>query len=83
MRLDTRAFALAFGIWWGGALFLLTWWVILLHGASADGGAIGQIYLGFSYTPLGSVIGLAWGLADGAIGGFLLAWLYNLFAKQD
>jgi hypothetical protein len=78
MKLDTRAFTLAFAIWWGGCVFLLTWWIILVHGATTDGGIIAQVYLGYSFTPLGSIIGLLYGLVDGAIGGFLLAWLYNL-----
>jgi hypothetical protein len=28
MKLNTGAFALAFGVWWGGGIFIATWWLI-------------------------------------------------------
>jgi hypothetical protein len=31
---------------------------------------------------MGSLIGLIWGIVDGAIGGALLAWLYNRLSAQ-
>ncbi|MFQ5670866.1 MAG: hypothetical protein ACE5HD_10180 [Acidobacteriota bacterium] len=31
-------------------------------------------------SPSGSLIGLAWALPDGLVGGALFAWLYNLLA---
>jgi hypothetical protein len=33
-------------------------------------------------SPLGSVIGLLWGLVDGFIGGLVFAWLYNLLVPK-
>ena len=77
MRLNVRAFALACGLLWGVGLFLLTWWIIMLDGASSDPTFVGRIYRGYTVTPVGSVIGMAWALVDGAIGGAILAWLYN------
>ena len=32
---------------------------------------------GYSISPMGSVIGLLWALADGFVGGAIFAWLYN------
>jgi len=80
MRLNVKAFALAFGIVWGLGLFLLTWWMILVHGASGAKTFIGLFYLGYTVSPLGSVIGLIWAFVDGLIGGAIFAWLYNLIA---
>jgi hypothetical protein len=77
MRLDVRAFALACGLLWGVGLFVLTWWIILFDGPSSDPTFLGQIYRGYEVTPVGSVVGLAWALVDGAIGGAIFAWLYN------
>lgn len=77
MRLNVRAFALACGLLWGVAVLLLTWWIILLDGSSSDPTFLGRVYRGYEITPLGSVIGLLWALADGAIGGAIIAWLYN------
>ena len=41
-----------------------------------------HFYYGYSLTPLGSLIGLAWGFVCGAICGAILAWLYNLFEAR-
>jgi len=77
MRLDVRAFAIACGLLWGLALFLLTWWVILFDGPSSDPTFLGRVYRGYQVTALGSFVGLVWALVDGAIGGAIFAWLYN------
>lgn len=81
MKLNVPAFALAFGLVWGLGLFLMTWWLIFNEGAAAAPTFIGRVYLGYTVSPLGSVIGLAWGLADGAIGAAVFAWLYNLLVR--
>lgn len=81
MKLDVKAFAIACGLIWGAGLFCLTWWVIAFDGITGDPTPIALVYRGYSISPLGSVIGLAWGLADGAAGGAVLAWLYNRLVK--
>jgi hypothetical protein len=68
---------LSCGLLWGLGLFLVTWWIIVLDGATGELTFIGRIYRGYSISPGGSVFGLAWGLVDGAIGGAIFAWLYN------
>lgn len=78
MKLDVRAFALTCALIWGPGLFLITWWIIAFDGATAEATLIGKVYRGYTLTPLGSVIGLIWGLLDGLIGGAIFAWLYNL-----
>jgi hypothetical protein len=65
---------------WGAGLFLLTWWIIAFEGASGDVTWIGRVYRGYSVTPAGSVVGLAWALVDGLIFGAIFAWLYNAVA---
>ncbi|NIP17910.1 MAG: hypothetical protein GWM87_06960 [Xanthomonadales bacterium] len=80
MQLNIKAFALACGILWSAALFLVTWWVIVLEGSSGNPTWIGSIYIGYNISPLGSIIGAAWGFVDGLIGGAVLAWLYNKLA---
>lgn len=83
MRLDIKAFALACGLIWGLGLFVLTWWIIAFDGSSPDPTLIGRVYRGYSLTPLGSLAGLLWGLADGLIGGAIFAWLYNTLAGHS
>ncbi len=83
MCLNVKAFALSCGLIWGLGLFILTWWIIAWGGGSIGKVTlIGQIYLGYSITPLGSIIGLIWAFFDGAIGGAIFAWLYNLLAGR-
>ncbi len=82
MKLNIAAFALAFGVWWGGAVFLLTWWLILLGADTGTMSLLQTAYIGYTLSPLGSLVGLVWGFFDGAIGGAILAWLYNLFAER-
>ena len=82
MKFNIKAFALTVGIWSGVGLFLLTWWLIILEGASGDVTLIGRIYPGYNISPLGSFIGFAWGFVDGLIFGGAFAWLYNMLIDK-
>ncbi|MBL7106255.1 MAG: bacteriophage holin [Phycisphaerae bacterium] len=77
MKLNIKAFAIAFGLMWGFGLFFLTWWIIMFDGSSDEATFIAKFYRGYSLTPEGSVIGLVWALVDGTAGGAIFAWLYN------
>lgn len=79
MRLSVKSLALSMGILWGAAVLLvgianLIWpgyGVAMLELASS-------IYPGYSIGGFGSVIvGAIYAFVDGAIGGSILAWLYN------
>jgi len=82
MKLDLRAFSIACAIFWGAALFLITWWIILFDGSSTGPTFIAKIYRGYSITPVGSLVGFIWGFVDGLIGGAIFAWLYNLLVGR-
>lgn len=82
MKLNVRAFAVAFALWWGVGVFLLTWWIIALGDPTTGPTFLGRIYIGYEITPVGSVIGLAWGLADGLVAGAIFAWLYNFLVAR-
>jgi hypothetical protein len=82
MKLHLRAFAVAAALWWGAIMFVTTWWLILWEGVGVDPGLFGRIYPGYRISPLGSVVGLAWGLVDGAVSGAILAWLYNRLSDR-
>ena len=82
MKVNVLAFGLAFGLVWGLGVFCLAWWVMAFEGATRDLLVLGHIYRGFNVSPLGSVIGLAWGACDGFGGGLILAWLYNCLAQR-
>ncbi|HMA88651.1 MAG TPA: bacteriophage holin [Burkholderiales bacterium] len=77
MKLDVKAFALTCSLVWGFGLFCLTWWVIAWDGVTGEPTFIARLYRGYSISPMGSMIGLLWALADGFVGGAVFAWLYN------
>jgi hypothetical protein len=83
MRLDLRAFSLTCGIIAGLGLFVITWWIILYEGATGEPTMIGMVYRGYSISPLGSLVGLAWGFVDGIVGGIIFAWLYNKLCGSE
>ncbi len=78
MKLNVRAFSLSAGLFWGCGLFLLTWWIILFDGITGEPTIIARLYRGYSISPAGSIIGMAWACVDGLICGAIFAWLYNL-----
>ena len=82
MKLNVKAFALMCALVWGIGLFVLTWWIILFEGVTHEVTFIGMIYRGYDISPLGSVIGLLWGLVDAGIGGAICAWLYNVLSTR-
>ncbi|MAF94609.1 MAG: hypothetical protein CMM60_02470 [Rhodospirillaceae bacterium] len=82
MKLNVRAFAVALSIWWGVGIFLGTWWVIAMSGATGEPTFLARLYIGYEISPLGSVIGLVWGVVDALIAGAIFAWLYNTIAER-
>ncbi len=82
MKLNVRAFAVAFAICWGVGIFLLTWWLIAWGGATGRPTELARIYIGYSVSPLGSIIGFAWATIDALIAGAVFAWLYNTIAER-
>ena len=77
MKINIKAMALTFGLFAGLSLFTITWWIILLEGSSDHPTFIGKFYLGYSLTPVGSIIGFTWAFIDWMIGGAIFAWIYN------
>ena len=79
--LSIRSVALTLGIIGGVSMFLLAWWLIIIGNAEGPTTLLERMYIGYSFTPLGSVIGAIWGFVDFGIGGAIFAWLYNLINK--
>jgi hypothetical protein len=81
-KLDTKAFALSFGILWSVGILLMS--VIALFTESYLHSVVSfmsTLYLGYSLSFSGILTGMVWGFFDAAIGGLVLAWLYNKLAK--
>ena len=85
MRLNIAALSMASGLLWGACM-------LVIAAANSIWPSYGQAFLQLSasiypgYHPgtgMGSVItGTVYALVDGAIGGAVFGWLYNLFAGR-
>ena len=80
--MSIRSLALTAGIFGACTMFLLAWWLILIGNAEGPPTLFERIYIGYSFTPLGSVIGAVWGFVDWGIAGAVFAFLYNWINKQ-
>lgn len=84
MKLNVPAFALTAGLLWGGAVLLVALANLAWPGygrAFLDLAA--SLYPGYHPGGAGAaVVGGLYGLVDGAIGGAVFAWLYNLLAAR-
>ena len=75
--MSVRALGLTAAIFGSFTMFFLAWWMILTGNAEGPTTLFERIYLGYSFTPVGSVIGAFWGFIDFGIAGAIFAWLYN------
>jgi len=80
--MSIRSLALTAGIFGATTMFFLAWWLIFTGNAEGPTTLLERIYIGYTFTPLGSVIGAAWGFVDFAIAGAVFAWLYNCINKN-
>ena len=80
-KLDVKAFGLACGIVWGAAMFILGLMCTFLDWGTGVESAMATMYLGYSSTVVGSIIGGIWGFFDAGIGGLVVALLYNKLSK--
>ena len=85
-RFDATVQGLVLGTLLGSAIFLATNWLILKGGdnVGAHLALLGQFFIGYRVTFLGSLIGFGYGFITGFIAGYLVSILYNWFgAKRE
>ncbi|MFH1740817.1 MAG: bacteriophage holin [bacterium] len=80
-HLKPVALGLALGILWGLSILLLTFFIIV-HGDTMElTSKLGRVYLGYTVSAPGAFIGLVYGFAHGFVAGWIVAILYNKFAR--
>ena len=79
--MSIRSIALTAGIFGAASMFLIAWWLILIGNAEGPPTLLERMYIGYSFTPLGSIIGALWGFIDFASGGAIAAWLSQKIKK--
>src|SRR6266446_10762271 len=83
-RFNATVHGLVSGILLGGVIFLATNWLILKGGEPVGPhlALLGQFFVGYRVTFVGSLIGLGYGFITGFLAGYLVAMLYNLFGAR-
>lgn len=85
MRLNVKAMGLALGLLWGAAMLIVGLANMVWEGyAQAFVDLMASVYPGYHGTASLWQVSVAtlYGLVDGAIGGAVLAWVYNLFVPR-
>ena len=79
-QLNAKALGLTLGVLFGLIMFIATNWLVVKGGREVGPHLqlIGQFFIGYSVSFLGSIIGLIYGFLGGYICGAFTAWLYNI-----
>jgi len=84
LRLNSRLSGLATGLAAGIGVFIATNWLVIKGGPVVGPhlSLLGQFFIGYRVTFVGSLIGFAYGFGCGFITGSLFARIYNWFAQM-
>ncbi len=79
VRLSATVYGIVFGLVLGIGIFVATLWLVIRGGpvVGPNLALLGQFFLGYTVTYLGSVIGFIYGFITGFIIGFSIATIYN------
>lgn len=82
LRLNATIMGLILGLLLGSGIFLATNFLILKGGQNVGAhlALLGQYFIGYQVTFIGSLIGFAYGFVTGFVTGYSIAWLYNWLA---
>ncbi len=80
-RLDVKGLALGTGTAWGLCV-LLAGWAAAFGWCDTFVAVMGSVYIGYGPTWIGGIVGGAWGFLDGAVGGAVIAFVYNKTAGR-
>lgn len=84
LHLSATVQGLATGFVAGLAVFIATNWLVLKGGAVVGPhlALLGQFFIGYRVTFIGSLIGFAYAFAGGYLVGYFVARMYNVFAGR-
>jgi len=89
MRLNATIYGIVFGLVFGLIIFIATNWLVLKGGrvVGPNLSLLGQFFIGYQVTFLGSFVGLLYGFITGFVFGYLIAviynWIIDLRVKKD
>lgn len=79
-KLNVKKLAIATGSIWAVGVLILGWVAGSGWGMKFVE-VLSSLYIGYGPSFWGAVIGGVWAFFDGAIGGALVAWVYNIAKK--
>jgi hypothetical protein len=79
-KLSVKGLSISLGIAWAAAVLFIGWVAIFGWGTKCVE-VLSSLYIGYAPTLLGGIIGAAWGFVDGAIGGLIIALVYNAIVR--
>jgi hypothetical protein len=86
VRLNAMVQGLVTGLLGGLVIFVATNWLVLKGGPVVGPhlALLGQFFIGYRVTFLGSLIGFAYGFVSGFLAGYFVATVYNrVVARRD
>lgn len=84
VRLNAKIQGIVTGLVAGLALFIATNWLVLKGGKLVGKhlSLLGQFFIGYHVTFLGSLVGFTYGFVCGFVVGYCVAWIYNWIADS-
>jgi hypothetical protein len=84
LHLNATIQGIVAGLILGSTIFIATNWLILKGGERIGPhlSLLGQFFIGYAVTFTGSLIGFIYGFGSGFIGGYMVATIYNWFARR-
>ena len=83
MKLNGKAFGIAWGIIWGGTIFLATLSVVVRGGTGELTSKLGRFYIGYHTSAFGAFVGLIYGFIHAYIMGWIFAGIYNSVVSSE
>lgn len=79
--INKKRWALAAALIWGVVVLIVGLLSTFTGYATPIVNGLGSLYLGYSATIFGTLIGTVWALVDMFIGVYLLIWLYEILGR--
>ncbi|MGB2982011.1 MAG: bacteriophage holin [Candidatus Zixiibacteriota bacterium] len=80
-KLNVKALTVSLGATWGFFVLGLGWVAGFGWGTRVVE-VMSSVYIGYAPCFVGGLIGALWGFLDGAVGGLIIALVYNAIARR-
>jgi hypothetical protein len=79
-KLSVKGLTISLGVAWAVFVLFIGWAAIFGWGTKCVE-VLSSLYIGYAPTFIGGIIGAVWGFIDGAIGGLIIALVYNAMVR--